>query len=274
MPDTVERDAYRFIPGPFQYSAGVAAKPGFALHRIRFAKPVPLIEGFRRIEAFMISEGLPLTAFAACELRSPAPFTDAGFVAFNREYVGTLERWGIFRNEENPVARSNVCPELHYPDGPSFHAFSLAVPAPDAAAPDAAASFVIAGSAESQEGAGAYRDRTVRYGATSADGMRDKIAHVITTMERRLAAVGAGWADTTATQVYTVFDIHPILPTASWRAARHGTGWIGTSADRRWSGWITKWTAAACTRSGCCRPKAPNTPPALAGRRPARRTIR
>ncbi len=51
------------------------------------------------------------TAFCACELRSPEPFTEEGFKAFNRVYVGTLERWGLFKNEVNPVARSNVCPE-------------------------------------------------------------------------------------------------------------------------------------------------------------------
>jgi len=222
MPDTIERDFYRFIPGPFQYSAGVAAKPGFAMQRVRFASLVPLVEGFRRIEAFMNASALPLTAFAACELRSPEPFTDVGFTAFNREYVGTLERWGIFRNEENPIARSNVCPELHKPDSPSFYAFSVAIPAPDSPA-----SFVIAGSGESQEGPGAYKDRTVRYGDTSPDGMRDKIAHVMATMSRRMAAIGATWADTTATQAYTVFDIHPHLADgiAALGGARHGLDW-------------------------------------------------
>ena len=222
MSETIERDTYRFIPGPFQYSAGVAAKPGFAVERLRFANPVPLGEGFRRIEAVMTERGLPFTAFVACELRSPAPFTDAGFTAFNREYVGTLERWGVFKNEENPVARSNVCPELHKPDGPSFHAFSLVVPAPNAPA-----SFVIAGSGESQEGAGSYRERTVRHGDTSADGMRDKVAHVMTTMEHRMAAIGASWADTTATQVYTVFDIFPHFADGivARGAARHGVDW-------------------------------------------------
>lgn len=222
MPQATERDAYRFIPGPFQYSAGVAAKPGFAMQRIRFANPVPLMEGFRRIEAYMVAEGLPLTAFAACELRSPEPFTDAGFTAFNRDYVGTLERWGILRNEENPVARSNVCPELHKPPGPSFHAFSLAVPAPNAPA-----SFVIAGSGESEEGPGPYRDRTVRYGDTSTDGMRDKIAHVMATMEHRMAALDATWADTTAAQAYTVFDLqsHFADGIVAKGAARHGLDW-------------------------------------------------
>ncbi len=222
MTETIERDAYRFIPGPFQYSAGVVAKPGFALHRLRFLDPVPLAEGFQHIEALMTAEGLPFTAFCACELRSPAPFTDDGFIAFNREYVGTLARWGIFAGDVNPVARSNVCPELHKPAGPSFHAFTLAVPSPGAPA-----SFVIAGSAESVEGPGAYRDRTVRYGETTPDAMAEKIAHVMTTMERRMEAVGGTWAATTAAQIYTVHDIFPHLAQGlvARGAGRHGVDW-------------------------------------------------
>jgi hypothetical protein len=31
-------------------------------------------------------------------------------------------------------------------------------------------------------------------------------------MEQRITALGFGWADVTATQVYTIFDIHPCLP--------------------------------------------------------------
>jgi hypothetical protein len=123
MTATVDREGYRYIPGPFQYSAGVSALPGHAIQRVLFANPVPIAEGFRRIEAILQDANLPLTAFCACELRSPSPFTDAGFIAFNREYVGTLERWGIVANDRNPVARSNVCPEIDPPAAPSFHAF-------------------------------------------------------------------------------------------------------------------------------------------------------
>ena len=42
--------------------------------------------------------GRPLTAFGACELRSPAPFTDEGFGVFNREYIATLTGWNIYRD--------------------------------------------------------------------------------------------------------------------------------------------------------------------------------
>ena len=141
---------YRYVRGPFQYSGGVAAEPGFAIERVRFARPRPIEAGFQDIEDYLGSISRPTTAFCACELRSPAPFTDAGFIAFNRVYVGTLERWGIFKDEENPVARSNVCPVIDPPPEPSFEAFSYTV----TAAGDAPQSFVAAGPADAREGAG------------------------------------------------------------------------------------------------------------------------
>jgi hypothetical protein len=99
---------YRFIIHQFQYSGGVAAEPGFRIEHARFARPLPLAEGFDAIEAYLAGIGRPPTAFCACELRSPTQFSDAGFVAFNRHYVERLAAWGIFRDEVNPVARSNV----------------------------------------------------------------------------------------------------------------------------------------------------------------------
>ena len=74
---------YRFIPAVFQYSSGVAANGGFEVERVRFDKPVPLAEGFARIAKYIQDSGRPLTSFCACELRSPAAFTEEGFRAFN-----------------------------------------------------------------------------------------------------------------------------------------------------------------------------------------------
>jgi hypothetical protein len=222
MSGSIDREFYRYVPGPFQYSGGVAALPGFAIERVRFANPVPVAEGFKRIEAHLNAAGVPLTAFCACELRSPEPFTDAGFIAFNRVYVGTLERWGLFANERNPVARSNVCPEIDKPAEPSFHAFCFVRPAPGAEP-----SFVIAGSGESREGNGPYREKTVRHGETSADAMLEKGRYVLGVMEQRMAALGAGWGATTAVQVYTVHDLYPFLGSeiVARGAARHGLTW-------------------------------------------------
>ena len=110
-----EPGGYRFVKGVFQYSAGIAPLAGHRLVRVMFWTPVPLQQGFERIEAIIKAAGRPLTSFAACELRSPAPFTEQGFRAFNEIYVGTLARWGVFDGKTNPVARSNVCPEIDPP---------------------------------------------------------------------------------------------------------------------------------------------------------------
>src|SRR5262245_40185704 len=91
--------SYRCITHQFQYSGGVAAEPGFRIERARFARSLPLADGFDAIEAYLAGIGRSPTAFCACELRSPAQFTDAGFVASNRHYVERLAAWGIFREE-------------------------------------------------------------------------------------------------------------------------------------------------------------------------------
>ena len=214
---------YRFITHAFQYSGGVAAEPGFRVERARFANPLPLAEGFDAIERHLTRLGRKPTAFCACELRSPAQFTDSGFVAFNRHYVQRLERWGIFRDEINPVARSNVCPEIDPPAAPVFYAFSYTVPAGG----DTRPSFVCAGSGEAREGGASYAERIVRLGDQSPEGMGEKARFVLGEMERRMAALGFGWAEVTATQVYTVHDIHPFFADEIVRrgAARGGLTW-------------------------------------------------
>jgi hypothetical protein len=213
---------YRFIPAVFQYSAGVAALPGFRIERVRFAEPIALAEGWRRIAALLEAAGRPRTAFCACELRSPAPFTEAGFVAFNRGYAAVLGDWGVLHEGRNPVARSNVCPELAPPAEPGFHAFCYTVP--DAAA---APSFVVAGSGEAEEGHANYRDHITARGDLSPAGLRAKARFVLGEMERRMAALGADWHATTAVQAYTVHDPHPFLAAeiVARGAARHGLTW-------------------------------------------------
>jgi len=213
---------YRFIPGVFQYSGGAAASDGYEIQRVRFRTPVRLAEGFERIEQIITQAGRPLTAFCACELRSPAPFTEQGFRAFNEVYVVTLRKWGLFDGKVNPVARSNVCPEIAPPPEPSFHAFSFTVKSSGAAS-----SFVISGSGEAREGGASYRERTVRLGEQSPDAMREKARYVLGEMERRLGLLGFGWADTTATQVYTVYDLFPFLADEIVRrgAAHAGLTW-------------------------------------------------
>lgn len=197
---------YEFLPGVFQYSAGVAALPGYAIERVRFLKPLPMREGFDFIAAHLERSGRPRTAFCACEMRSPAPFSEAGFKAFNQEYAGVLSDWGIYDGRTNPVARANVCPAFDEPEEPSFHAFCYTVEASDAQP-----SFVISGSGEAPEGMANYRDHIVARGDTGPDGMRAKVRWVLGEMERRLSAFNAEWTHTSAVQVYSVHDIHPFI---------------------------------------------------------------
>lgn len=213
---------YRFIPAVFQYSAGSAALPGYEIERVQFDKWLPLTEGFAAVARYIADAGRPLTSFCACELRSPAAFTDDGFRKFNQHYVKTLAEWGIYDGKTNPVARSNVCPEIDPPSEPSFYAFSFTRPSQSASR-----TFVIAGSGEAQEGAASYAERTVRYRDLSPEGIAEKVRYVVGVMEKRMAEFGSGWQDATATQTYTVHDFHPVFAEAivGRGAARAGLTW-------------------------------------------------
>ena len=74
-----------------------------------------------------------------------------------------------------------------------------------------APNFVISGSGEVSQRGGSYLDHTVARGDTSPAGMRAKAICVIEEIERRMAGLGVGWADTTDSQVYTVFDVHSYM---------------------------------------------------------------
>jgi hypothetical protein len=212
---------YRYLPSVFQYSAGVATADGYRIERVRFRTPLALAEGFARIEAFLADIGRPTTAICAFELRSPAPMDEAGFRAFNELYVERLARWGLIADGRNPVARSNVCPKIAPPPAPSVHAFSFTM------AEKGAGSFVISGSGEVPEGKNNYRDHIVRPGDVSAAGLREKARFVLDEMEVRLGGFGFTWQDTTATQVYTLHDIHPLLADEilARGAGRQGLTW-------------------------------------------------
>lgn len=213
---------YRYIEGMFQYSGGAASQPGFEIVRARFLRPLPLAEGFRAVEAHMKAEGRATTAFCACELRSPAPFTEQGFIDFNRVYVQTLERWGLYRNGVNPVARTNVCPAYDPPPAPALYAFSYTVPSKSERG-----SFIVSGSGEAPEGKPNYRDYVIRPNDVSVEGLREKMRFVLAEMQRRLAALGFSWSDATSTQAYTVCDIGPLVgkELVAPGAARDALGW-------------------------------------------------
>ena len=202
-----EAGGFMYLPAVFQYSGGVAAAQGFAMVRQRFSKPLPLAEAFAAVEQHLAAIGRPTSAFAHCELRSPAPFSEQGFVAFNRVYVQKLQSWGLFAggdSQDNPVARTNVCPVYDPPAEPAMYAFSYTVPA----GARLTGGFMVAGSGEASEKAGeAYRERIVALHDNSPEGLVRKVDYVLETMRLRLAGLGFKWSDANSAQIYTVQNI-------------------------------------------------------------------
>ena len=104
-----------FFKGIDPYSCGVIADPGYEIANVTLKHPIPWREGFTGIDAYLKAQGQERTALCAIQLRSPAPFTMEGFIDFNRGYCEVLQEWGLYVDELNPLARTNVAPLLEPP---------------------------------------------------------------------------------------------------------------------------------------------------------------
>jgi hypothetical protein len=214
---------YSFLKGISPYSAGVAALPEFEIVHVRLENALSLERGFAAIETYLESQHRPRQALCAVELRSPKPFTFQGFQNFNQRYVAILQQWGILLDKVNPVARTNVAPQVLAPVEPAVYGFSITVPAGDSAP-----SFVIAGAGELPEGSLDPHD-VIRRGETSSGALREKASFVMKLMSSRLSGLGLSWKHVTGTQIYTVHDIYLFLETeilsGMEEAARLGFQW-------------------------------------------------
>lgn len=212
---------YRFIVSPGgPFSAGVAAMPGFALRRVRFARPVPMADGFAFIKAHLEREGRPVTALAACELRSPAAMTIEQFQAFNAEYLKTLHQWGCKAGDINPLARSNLAPITEVPGEAMFFAFTYTTPEAGSAG-----DFLISGKPEIRDGV--TTDRIVGGRDVSLKGLDVKARFVMNAMRERVEALGCKWENVTAAQIYTVHDVRPLLEGVftEYKVSQLGLAW-------------------------------------------------
>jgi hypothetical protein len=217
------RGGYSFLRGGSAYSAGVVAAPGFTIEHVTFLRAVPLKVGFELAEAHMGVADRPRAALCAMALRSPEPFSFAGFKEFNGGYVEILRSWEILVDGINPVARTNVAPAVDPPPEPSLYSFAYTVPAEGAAT-----SFVVSGAGELPEGA-AGPDDVVRRGETSPDALADKARCVLGLVDGRLRGLGATWDQVTVTNVYTVHDVNALLAAEILPhigpAGQHGVTW-------------------------------------------------
>lgn len=199
---------YRFLTGIAPYSSGVVAMPGYEIVHVTCQNPRPYRQGFEQIERFLTMQNRSRQTLCAMELRSPKPFTFAGFAEFNRGYQEILAAWNLLIDGRNPVARTNIAPELFPPDVPLLHAFSYTTPTEQN--PDTPLTFVVAGAGDlvNQE---LSPEAIVRAGDTSPEAMREKAAHVMKTMQARLAGLNAGWSQVTTVDIYTVQPLESYL---------------------------------------------------------------
>ena len=75
--------------------------------------------------------------------------------------------------------------------------------------------------------------------------MREKANFVLGAMEQRMTALGFSWADVTATQVYTIFEIHPLLADEFVRRGAMSGGLVWHSRARRCRASISRLMYAA-----------------------------
>jgi hypothetical protein len=215
--------SYRFLAGIEPYSSGVIAADDHEIVHVALAALVPWRDGFTLIREHLAAQGRPLTALCGVELRSPAPFTRAGFVAFNGGYCDLLEEWGLLTEGRNPVARTNVAPAWNAPSEPSLYAFSYTAPRAGAGP-----TFVVAGAGELRAGP-LLTAPVVRPGETTVEALREKAAYVMHAMGKRLAGLGVGWDQVTCTDVYTAEALDGVLGPAvldhCGRATLHGLRW-------------------------------------------------
>jgi len=215
---------YRFLQGIEPYSAGVVGDVGHEIVRAGLDQALPWRHGLAFVEAHLRDLGLERHALCAIELRSPAPFTMAGFIAFNQTYCAVLKEWELYVGDLNPVARTNVAPRHDPPATPVLHAFSYTVPRPELTRP----TFVVAGAGELLDGL-LVESGIIRRGENTPAAMREKAAYVLRVMEERLRGLGGDWEQVSAVDVYTVHPLDDlaedlILPAVEG-ARRHGLHW-------------------------------------------------
>jgi len=198
---------YRFLPGIAPYSCGVVSKSGFEIVQVTLARPVPYLHGFERITEFLAAQGRERAALCGVSLRSPKPYSFAGFGEFNGSYAIVLRDWGLFVDGVNPVARTNVAPAVAAPAEPVLYGFSFTRPCPA----DQPATFVVAGAGELPEGKLARAD-IIAVGDTSPAAIDAKARFVMDLMEIRLRGLGMDWPTVSMLNIYTVHSITTVLP--------------------------------------------------------------
>lgn len=206
---------YLYLGGINAYSSGVRAADGMEVVHVRFRAPLPYVEGFTRALEWVQRQGRPASALCSVELRSPAPFTRQGFLDFNLEYCGHLQKWGLLLEDGvNAIARTNVAPTTHAPEEVVLYGFGCTVPSSDPPpTAEPLPTFIIAGAGELRGGP-LLDAAVIAPGDRTPAGLRQKAAYVMDAMEKRLTGLGLSWQQVTSVDVYTAEPMDQVLPEA------------------------------------------------------------
>ena len=196
---------YRFLKGIAPYSSGVLAMPDHEIVHVVFRKPLAYHQGFASIARHLEQHQRPPQALCAISLRIPQPFTFDGFAQFNAGYQKLLAAWDLLVDGNNPVARTNVAPEVSPPPEAVLYGFAFTVPAEHDRP-----TFVIAGAGDLKE-QNLTPAAIIRPGETSAAALHEKATYVMSTMQRRLTGLQLDWHNVTTVNIYTVQTLQPYL---------------------------------------------------------------
>ncbi len=216
---------YRFLKGIGPYSSGAVAMTGFEIVHVGLLQPLPLHLAFERIVQYLDQEGRAIQALCGMQLRIPAPLNFDRFYDFNQEYQQKLKDLGLFLEDVNPLARTNIAvPNLDL-IGPVLHAFSYTAPSNTSVS----STFIVAGAGDLRDQTDLSPSAIVRPDETSEDALREKASCVMQVMHERLTGLQANWAIVSCVDVYTIYPLHPFLVDTILKpigkAARHGINW-------------------------------------------------
>jgi hypothetical protein len=155
------------------------------------------------------------------ELRNGRQVTRAEFSAFNDQYVERMRAAGLVSGDRIPIARSNIAMSSGS-DGHELHAFSYTVPQASSETMKLV-TFILSAAPDSRT------NTIVAEGDTTPSGLQQKLSFVLETLATRMSTMGLDWNDLTGIQLYTIQDLHALLPTLLFpklgRARRHGVQW-------------------------------------------------
>ena len=198
------RGNYTFVRGIGPFSAAVAAQPGFEIVHARLLPLIALNDGYRRVEQHLQERQRPLQALCGMELRIPKVLSREAFDEFNQPYIERLKAWEVEVAGANPVTRTNVAFEASPVAEPMLAGFYYTMPS---AMPSQ--TFVLSGVPEIASREGGVQ--IVARGDTSAEGLRQKLECILYVLDAHLSELKLAWNMATAVNIYTIFDIHPLV---------------------------------------------------------------